>query len=105
MNEFATLTQKKENYKKRLILRHLSSRLRGGRSAEESAPALDGGIKALAAGVEELGVEVKEAADGVMIDTMPGAYFFAFSKKPSSSKRGRTREELTFSQFTSSSCD
>jgi hypothetical protein len=55
---------------------------------EESAPALGGGIGALAAGVKEIGVEVEEAAEGVIIDTMSGAYFFAFSKKPSSSKRG-----------------
>jgi hypothetical protein len=108
MNEFATLTQKKENYKKRLNLCHLSNRLCGGRSlegAEESAPALGGGIEALAAGVEEIGVEVEEAAEGVIIDTMPGAYFFTFSKKPSSFERGRAPEELTFSQFTSSPCD
>jgi hypothetical protein len=73
--------------------------------AEESAPALGGGIKTLAVGVEEIGVEVEEAAEGVIIDTMPGAYFFAFSKKPSSSERGRASEELTFSQSTSSPCD
>jgi hypothetical protein len=66
--------------------------------AEEVAPALGGGIDALAAGVKEAGVEVEEAADGVIIDTIPGAYFFAFSKKPSSSERGRPREVLTFSQ-------
>jgi hypothetical protein len=72
---------------------------------EESAPALGGGIGALAAGVEEIGVGVEEAAEGVIIDTMRGAYFFDFSKKPSSSKRGRAREELTFSQSTSSPCD
>jgi hypothetical protein len=47
---------------------------------EESAPAFGGGIEALAVGVEEVGVEVEEAADGVIIETMPGAYFFAFSK-------------------------
>jgi hypothetical protein len=73
--------------------------------AEEVAPALGGGIDALVAGVEEAGVEVKEAAEGVIIDTMPGAYFFAFSKKRSSSESGRPREELTFSQSTSSSCE
>jgi hypothetical protein len=56
--------------------------------AEEAAPALGGGIKALAAGVKEVGVEVEEAANGVRIDTMHGAYFFAFSKKPSNSERG-----------------
>jgi hypothetical protein len=50
-------------------------------------------------------VEVEEAAEGVIIDTMLGAYFFAFSKKPSSFERGRPREELTFSQSTSSPCE
>jgi hypothetical protein len=66
--------------------------------AEEVAPVLGGGIGPLVAEVEETGVaEVDEAAEGEIIDTMPGAYFFAFSKKPHSSKRGRPREELTFS--------
>jgi hypothetical protein len=73
--------------------------------AEEAAPALGGGIDALVAGVEEAGVEVKEAAKGVIIDTMPGAYFFAFSKKSSNSESGRPREELTFFQLTSSPCE
>jgi hypothetical protein len=72
---------------------------------EEVAPALGGGIDPLVAGVEETGVaEVEEAAEGVIIDIMPGAYFFAFSKKPCSSERGRPREELTFSQLTSLPC-
>jgi hypothetical protein len=44
----------------------------------EAVPAFGGGIDALVAGVEEAGVEVEEAAEGVMIDTMPGAYSFAF---------------------------
>jgi hypothetical protein len=57
--------------------------------AGEVAPVLGGGIDALVVGVEETVVEVEEAAEGVIIDTMPGAYFFAFSKKPRSSKRGR----------------
>jgi hypothetical protein len=57
---------------------------------EEVTPALGGGIDALVAGVEEAGVEVKEAAKGVIIDIMPGAYFFAFSKKPSSSEKRST---------------
>jgi hypothetical protein len=73
--------------------------------AEEVAPALGGGIDPLATGVEETGVaEVEEAAEGEIIDTMPGMYFFAFSQKPRSSERGRPREELTFSQLTSSPC-
>jgi hypothetical protein len=73
--------------------------------AEEAAPALGGGIEALSAGVEEVSMKVEAAAEGVIIETMPGAYFFTFSKKPSSSERGQTREELTFSQSTSSPCD
>jgi hypothetical protein len=66
--------------------------------AEDTALALGGGIDALVAGVEEVGVEVEEAAEGVIIDKMPGAYSFAFLNKTSSSERGRPREELTFSQ-------
>jgi hypothetical protein len=59
----------------------------------------------LVAGVEETGIaEVEEADEGEIIDTMPGAYFFAFSEKTRSSERGRPREELTFSQLTSSPC-
>jgi hypothetical protein len=72
---------------------------------EEAAPALGGGIDALVAGVKEASVEVEEAANGVITDTIPSAYFFAFSKKTSSSERGRPREELTFSQSTSSPYD
>jgi hypothetical protein len=73
--------------------------------AEEAAPALGGGIDTLVARVEEAGMEVEEAAEGVIINMMPGAYFFTFSKKPNSSKIGRPREELTFSQLTSSPCE
>jgi hypothetical protein len=65
---------------------------------EEVALVLGGGIGPLVVGVKETGVaEVDEAAEGEIIDTMPGAYFFAFSKKPRISERGRPREELTFS--------
>jgi hypothetical protein len=56
--------------------------------AEEVAPALGGGIDPLVAGVKGTGIEVEEAAEGVIIDTMPGAYFFAFSKKTSNFERG-----------------
>jgi hypothetical protein len=73
--------------------------------AEEAAPAPGRGIDALVAGVEEAGVEVEEAAEGVIIDTLPGAYSFAFLKKTSSSERGQPREELTFSQLTSLPCE
>jgi hypothetical protein len=72
---------------------------------EEVALVLGGGIDALVVGVEETGVEeVVKAAEGETIDMMPGAYFFAFSKKLRSSERGRPREELTFSQSTSWPC-
>jgi hypothetical protein len=70
----------------------------------EVAAASGRGIGALDAGVKDAGAEVEEAVEGEIIDTMPGAYFFAFSKKTRSSKRGRPREELTFSQTTSSPC-
>jgi hypothetical protein len=73
--------------------------------AEESAAALGGGIEELGAGVEELGIGVEEAAEGVIIDTMPGVYSFAFLKNPSSSDRGRAREELIFSHSITSPCD
>jgi hypothetical protein len=63
----------------------------------EAAPALGGGTEPLVAGVEIGTVPVAEAAKGEIIDTMPGAYFFAFSKKGFSSERGQPREELTFS--------
>jgi hypothetical protein len=57
--------------------------------AEEVAPTLGGGIDPLVAGVEETStVEVEEAAEEEIIDTILGAYFFALSKKPHSSERG-----------------
>jgi hypothetical protein len=112
------LIKSQENYGQSLL--HLSKRIkvtRGGQfyatsavgsvaeeGAGEVAPALGRGINALVVGVKESIVEVKEAAEGVIINTMPSAYFFAFSKEPCSSERGRPREELTFSQLTSSPC-
>jgi hypothetical protein len=55
--------------------------------AEEVAPALGGGIDPLVAEVKETGVaEVEEAAEGEIIDTMPGVYFCAFLKKPAAPK-------------------
>jgi hypothetical protein len=72
---------------------------------EEVAPVLGGGFDALVVRVEETDAEeVVEAAEGETMDTMPGAYFFAFTKKLRSSARGRPREELTFFQLTSSPC-
>jgi hypothetical protein len=64
----------------------------------EVAPALGGGADPLVARVIETGVvEVAEAAEGEIIDMMPDAYLFAFSKKAFSSERGWLWEELTFS--------
>jgi hypothetical protein len=62
-------------------------------------------MDSLVAKVKETNVaEVVEAAEGEIIDTMPGAYLFAFLKNIFSSERGLPREELTFSQLTSSPC-
>jgi hypothetical protein len=64
----------------------------------KAAPALGGGTDPLVTGVEEIGVvPIAEAAEGEIIDTMPGAYFLAFSKNSFSSEQGRPWEELTFS--------
>jgi hypothetical protein len=66
---------------------------------------LEGGADPIVAEVVETGVvEVTEAAEGEIIDTMPDAYLFAFSKKAFSSERGWPWEELTFSQLISSPC-
>jgi hypothetical protein len=66
---------------------------------------LGGGTDPLVTGVKEIGVvPVTEAAEGEIIDTIPGAYLFAFSKKDFSPEWGRPWEELTFSQLTSSPC-
>jgi hypothetical protein len=70
----------------------------------EVAAASGGGIGELDAGVEEAGAEVEEAAEGETIAVMPGAYFFAFSKKLHNMERGQPLEELTFSQLASSPC-
>jgi hypothetical protein len=102
--EFAT-SKRKENYKGGQVYATSASRSVAEEGIAEAAPASGGGIDPLVAGVEEIGIVlVAEATKGEIIDTMPGAYFFAFSKKGFSSKQGRPGEELTFSQFTSSPC-
>jgi hypothetical protein len=63
----------------------------------EAAPASGGGTEPLVARVKIGTAPVAEAAEGEIIDTMPGAYIFAFSKKGFCSERGRPGEELTFS--------
>jgi hypothetical protein len=74
--------------------------------AEESAAtALGRGAEELGARVEELGLGVEEAAEGVIRDTILGAYSFLFSKTFSISERGQAREEPIFSQSTYLPCD
>jgi hypothetical protein len=66
------------------------------------AAAPGGGIVAPEEGVEEICAEVEAAAEGEIIDMIPGAYLFALSKKPHNSGRVQPRKELTFSQSISS---
>jgi hypothetical protein len=92
MERSTTSTRKKRNYKEKAKIYATSAASSVAiEGAEDSAAAALGG------GVEELGARVEEAAEGVIRDTMPGAYSFAFLKNPSISKRGRAQEELIFS--------
>jgi hypothetical protein len=96
---------KTKNYKGGQVYATSASRSTAEAGVAEAAPASGGGTDPLVARVKEIGVAlVAEAAEGEIIDTMPGAYFFAFSKKAFSSAQGRPGEELTFSQLTSSPC-
>jgi hypothetical protein len=95
-----TSTRKKRNYKEKAKIYATSAAgSMAVEGAEESAAAAPGG------GVEVLGAGVEEAAEGVIRDTILGAYSFAFSKNFSISETGRAREEPIFSQSTSSPCD
>jgi hypothetical protein len=60
---------------------------------------------ALGVGVKGLGVEVDAVAEGVMSDTMLGAYFFAYLKTPSISESGRAGEDPILAQSTTSPCN
>jgi hypothetical protein len=94
---------KTKKYKGGQVYATSASRSAAEVGVAEAAPASGGGTDPLVAGVKEIGtVPVVEAAEGEIIDTMPGAYFFTFSKKAFSSARGQSGEELTFSQSTSS---
>jgi hypothetical protein len=70
------------------------------RGAEASAV-----VASLAGGVKEPVAEVEEVAEGVISDTMLGAYFSAYLKNPSISDRGRAGEDPILAQSTSSPCD
>jgi hypothetical protein len=94
----STTTQRK--YKKRLKFYATSvAGSMAGEGVEGSAAAALGG------GVKELGVEVEEVTEGVMSDTMLGAYFFAYLKKPSISERGWAGEDPILALSTSLPCD
>jgi hypothetical protein len=87
---------KTKNYKKGgQVYATSASRSAAEVGVAEAAPASRGGTDPLVAGVKEIGiVAVVEATEGEINDTMPGAYFLAFSKKAFSSERGRPWEEL-----------
>jgi hypothetical protein len=95
----------KLNYKGGQVYATSASRSVVEEGVAEALPTSGGGTEPPVAGVEIGTAPVAEAAEGEIIDTIPGAYFFAFSKKGFSSKRGWPGEELTFSQFTSSPCE
>jgi hypothetical protein len=84
------------------------SRLKNYATSAAGSVAVEG-AEASAAGVlegvvEDPGVEVEEAADEEIRDTILGAYCFDFLKKSNISDRGRAWEEPTFSQSTTSPC-
>jgi hypothetical protein len=95
-----TSPREKRNYKEKAKIYATSAACSMAvESAEESAAAVPGG------GVEALGAGVEEAAEGVIRDTILGAYSFVFSKNCSISDTGRAWEEQIFSQSTSLPCD
>jgi hypothetical protein len=61
--------------------------------AKGGAEALAAAVASLGGGVKEPVADVKEVAEGVLSDTMLGAYFFAYLKNPSISERGRAGED------------
>jgi hypothetical protein len=73
---------KNKNYGRRLKVYATSA---VGSVAVEGAEA--SGV--LEGGVEDSGIEVEEVAEGEIRDTTFGAYYFAFLKNSSISKRGR----------------
>jgi hypothetical protein len=75
-----------KNYKGGQVYATSASRSIAEVGVAEATPASGGGTDPLVAGVKEIGiVPVAEAAEGKIINTMPGAYFFAFLKKAFSS--------------------
>jgi hypothetical protein len=81
VNFQSTQENKNENFPPKF------DKILGRYSVAEASPALGGGTDPLVAGFKEIGiVAVAEAAEGEISDMMPGAYFFAFSKKAFSSE-------------------
>jgi hypothetical protein len=99
MERSTTSTRKKINYKEKAKIYATSAAgsvaVEG--AAELAAVAPGGGAEELGAGVKELGAGVEEATEGVIRDTILGAYSFAFSKNFSISETGLAREEPIFS--------
>jgi hypothetical protein len=82
MERSTTSTRKKRNYKEKAKIYATSAAGSVAvEGAEESAAAPGGGV-------EVFGVEVEEAAEGVIRDTILGTYSFAFSKNFSISEIG-----------------
>jgi hypothetical protein len=71
----------KLNYKGGQVYATSASRSVAEEGVAEAAPASGGGTEPLVAGVKIGTAPVAEATEGEIIDTMPEAYFFAFSKK------------------------
>jgi hypothetical protein len=83
MERSTTSTQKKRNYKEKAKIYATSAAgSMAVEGAEESAAAAPG------RGVEVLGAEVEEAAEGVIRDTILSVYSFAISKNFSISEIG-----------------
>jgi hypothetical protein len=76
----------KLNYKGGQVYATSTSQSIAEEGVAEAAPASGGGTERLVPGVKISTAPVAEAAEGEIIDTMPGAYFFAFSKKGFSSE-------------------
>jgi hypothetical protein len=83
----------KLNYKEGQVYAISASQSIASEGVAEAAPASGGGTELLVAGVEIGTAPVAEAAEGEIIDTMPGAYFLPSRKKasvPNKDGRGKS---------------
>jgi hypothetical protein len=91
MKRSTTSTRKKRNYKEKAKIYATSA---AGSMAVEVIEEL--AAVAPGRGVEVLGAEVEEAAEGVIRDTILGAYSFAFSKNLASPKQDELGKSQSF---------